>query len=427
MSFAQILRLVLLILVFNSMCLMLLDRKYSLKKTLIIYSGFVAASIVINASIWILFGWRTFTLLYAPVTNGCSTIGLFFLSKRKGFSVIFTMLTATVFANAPATIASYIRSETGWSIWLEILIRTVLCMPMLIILYRYLRPYYLQMLTVMRKGWGYLCMIPGFYYLIVIINAIDLSDVPSEFRKSYFNCFLALIITVVAYGVIFTLFGRIIRESEMRDEQQLLKIQMRAMERHADVLKRNEEKVQIYRHDLRHYIANVKTLLESGNTEEALRVLGNLDEQSKNTSVPYYCNNPTVNAILVYYIQRAEREGIKVDADCSLPEKLPTEASELAMVLANAIENAIYACNKLPEDRERIIKIKLVSSPQLAIEVTNSYTGKVVFDENGLPVSTQIGHGLGTKSINAFVEKYDGVIEYSADGTFFRLRLLAGS
>lgn len=424
MSFAQVLRLVILILVFNGMCLMLLDRKYSLKKTLILYSGFVAASIVINASIWILFGWRTYTLLYAPVTNGCSTIGLFVLSKKKGFSVIFTMLTATVFANISAIIAFYIRSETGWSIWPEILIRTALCIPLIIFIYRYLRPYYLHMLTVIKRGWGYLCVIPGFYYIIAIINLIDLSYVPSEFRKSYLNCFLALCITLVAYGVIFTLFGGIIQESKMRNEQQLLKIQVQAMEQNADMLRANEEKVQIYRHDLRHYLANIKVLLESGKTEEALHVLGNLDDQNKNISVTYYCNNSTVNAILVYYIQKAEHSGIKVDADCRLPERLPAEASELAMVLANAIENAIHACNKLPEDRERLIKIKLVSSPQLAIEVANSYTGEVMFDESGLPVSTQFGHGLGTKSIAAFVEKYDGVIEYSADDTLFRLRLM---
>ena len=427
MSIAQILRLILLILAFGSMCLILLDRKYSLKKTLIIFSGFMAASIVINASIWILFEWRMFTLLYAPITNGCATLGLFFLSKRKGFPVIFTMLTATVLANASATVATYVRLETGWSIWSEIIIRLIIGIPTIILIYRYLRPSYLQMFTVMQKGWGYLCLIPGFYYMIAIINSIDLSTVPSEYRRTFLNFFLSLFITAASYGVIFALFGRIIHETQMRDEQQLLKIQMQTMERHADMLRENEEKVQIYRRELSQYIADVKSLLESGNEKEALRLLGSLDKQHTGASVPYYCNNPTVNAILMYYIQKARNKEITVDTDCRLPEKLPMEASELAMVLANAIENAIHACEKLPEDRERIIMIKMVSSPQLALEVVNSYMGKVAFDENGLPTSTEIGHGLGTKSISAFVEKHDGIIEYDADDTLFRLRMLVGA
>ena len=426
MDIAQFIRLTLLILIFGSMCLILLDQKYSMNKTLVIYGSFLAMAIAINASIWILFGWTKFKLCYAPATIGCATIGLFFLSKRKGFPIIFSMLTAAVCATFPAMVATYIRLETGCSIWWEILIRLIIGIPLIIILYHYLRPSYLQMLTVMKKGWGNLCLIPGLYYAIVFINSIDLSYAPSEYRKTFLNLFLAVSITAVSYGVIFTLFGKIIREAEMRDEQQVLKIQMQAIERHAAILKENEEKIRIYRHDLRHYIADIKTLIESGNTQDALSILGGLDEQTKNAKVPYYCNNPTVNAILVYYIQKAEHEGITVEADCRLPEELPVEASELAIVLANAIENATYACSRFPEDEKRLIKIKIVSSPQLAVEVANSYTGTVEFDDNGLPISTQTGHGLGTKSISSFVKKYDGVMEYSTDGSLFRLRLLIG-
>ena len=427
MSVAQALRLALLILEFNSMCLILLDRKYNQKKTLLIYGGFAAASIIINALIWILFGWKTFSFLYVIVTNGCATAGLFFLSKKKGFAVIFAMLTATVFTNVSSTVASYIRLETGCSIWMEILIRAVIGIPLIIILYRYLRPFYLQMLTVMKKGWGYLCLIPGLYYIIAIINSIDLSSEPSEYRLTFFNFFLSLIITVVSYGVIFALFGRIIHEAKMRDEQHLMKLQMQAMERHFEMLKENEEKVQLYRHNLTQYIADVKVLLESGNTEDALCALGIIDKQNTDTSLPHYCINPTVNAILMYYIQKAEHEKITVETDCRLSENLPVEASELAMVLANAIENAIHACEKLPGDKERHIKIKLISSPQLALEIDNSYADTVEFNENGLPVSTKTGHGLGTKSISAFVEKYDGILEYSTDDTMFRLKLLVSA
>ena len=427
MDISEFVRLTLLILIFGIMSLILLDQKYSLKKTLIIYGSFLAISIAINVSICTLFGWSIFARCYVLVTNGCATIGLFFLSKRKGLPIIFTMLTATVCTNFPAMTATYIRAETGCSIWLEILIRLIIGIPLIIILCRYLRPSYLQMLTEMEKGWGYLCLIPGLYYAIVIINMADLSSAPSEYRRIFLNIFLSFSITAVSYGVIFTLFGKILREAEMHDEQQMLKIQMQAMEREADILKENEEKMQISRHNSRHYIAQIKTLLESGNIQDVLRILGGLDEQYSNTKVPYYCNNPTVNAILVYYIRKAEQEKITVETDCRLPEKLPAEASELAMVLANAIENAIHACAILPEDRERIIKIKMVPSPQLAIEVANSYTGTIEFDENGLPISLRSGHGLGTRSISAFIEKYDGIMEYSTEGSLFRLRLLIGT
>lgn len=428
MSVAEIVRMTFTLFIFSSMCFILLDRKYSLKKTLSIFGGFAATAVVLNATIAMLFGWENFTFFYVPVTNGLITVGLFFLSKRKGFPVVFNMLTATVFTHAPALVIRIFILETRQSVWTETLIRLILGIPLIIIFYRYLRPHYMRMLTVMKKGWGYLCLIPSLYYTLCILNFIVFPySTVSEYRRACLNCLFALCITVVAYGVIFTLFGKILHEAEMRDEQQLLKIQMQAMERQIDMLKESAEKVQVYRHDLRHYIADIKILIESGNTKEALHVLGSFDEQNRETSVSHYCDNPTVNAILVYYIQKAKQEGITVETDCKLPERLPVEASELAMVLANAIENAIHASSGVPKSRERFIRIKLISSPQLAIEITNSYTGKVAFDENGIPVSTEIGHGLGTKSISSFVERHDGIIEYSADGALFRLRLLVGA
>lgn len=428
MNIAEIVRMTLTMVTFSSMCFILLDRKYSLKKTLSIFGVFVAAAIVLNATIAMLFGWEKFTVFYVPVTNGLITVGLFVLSKRKGFPVVFNMLTATVFTHAPALMTRIYILETGQSIWTETLTRLILGIPSIIIIYRYLRPSYTRMLTIMKKGWGYLCLIPALYYLLNILDFIVFPAVTvSEYRRACLTCFIALFITIVAYGVIFTMFGRILHEAEMRDEQQLLKSQMQAMERQIDMLKENEEKVQIFRHDLRHYVADIKVLIESGNTKEVLRILSRFDEQKINSSLPHYCDNPTVNAILVYYIQKAEHDGITVETDCKLPEHLPTEASELAMVLANAIENAIHACGRIAQDGERLIKIKLVSSPQLAIEISNSYTGQIVFDENGIPVSTEIGHGLGTKSISAFVERHDGIIEYNADGKLFRLRLLVGT
>lgn len=426
MDFAELIRQIFLILLGNSICLILLDRKYSLKKTLIIYGITTAAVTALGASILVLFGRDRLLSLYPIIVNGITLCALFYLSKRKGLPLIFTMLTVIIIAAVICVPVYTLVQTAGQPILTEILLKTVIAIPAIIFLYRYLRPSYLQILAVVQRGWGYMCLIPGLFYALVLPNVIN-NFLPVENQKAFLTCILALIIVIVSYGIIFTLFGRIIRESEMRDEQHLLKIQMQAMERQADLMKENEEKVRIYRHDLRHYIANIKVLLESGNTEDALHVLDSLAEESRNTLVPYYCDDPIVNAILVYYIQKAQYEGITVEADCRLPEKLPMESSELAAVLANAIENAVHACSEISKEGERIIRIKLISSPQLALEITNSYSGNAVFDEKGLPVSKEIGHGLGTKSIAAFVEKHDGIIEYNADDKLFRLRLLVGA
>ncbi|MCH5253051.1 MAG: GHKL domain-containing protein [Lachnospiraceae bacterium] len=426
MNAAIAVRCFLLTLTTNVMGFTLLDRKYRQKKTLLIFAFINIGEFALNMLTAIFFGIEVFSALYPVMANVPTLAALFYLSKRKGFFVVFNMTTVITIVSIIVLPGNYLLQVKGISIWVEILIRIVITVPFILFLYRYLRPSYLKMYAIMKRGWGWLCLVPGSFFILNYINITPLDPGSTDYTKTVFTCFLALMTVVVSYGVIFFLFTKIISDSEMREEQELLKSQIQAMERQADMLKKSEEQLSISRHDLRHYIAELKTLLESGNTEEALQVLGSYDDYNNSIQVPHYCDNPTINAILAYYIQKAELDGITVETNCRLSQQLPVEASELAIVLANTIENAIHACDSVPEGRERLIKIKVVSTPQFALEIANSYEGKVAFDENGIPVADKIGHGLGTKSISAFVEKHDGVIEYNADGALFRLRLLVG-
>ena len=279
MDIEELVRQVFLILLGNGLCLILLDRKYSLRKTLTIYSIATLAVVFLGMSILVLFGRDILYSLYPIIINSTTLAVLFYLSKRKGLPVIFTMLTVVMIASIITFPAGYLVRTAKQSILTEMLIKLIITIPIIIILYRYLRPSYLQMLTVIKKGWGYLCLIPGLFYALILPNITKSSlSISVENQKAFLTCIIALLIVIVAYGIIFALFARILRETEIRDEQQLLRVQMQAIEHYADLLKANEQKLQIYRHDLRHYIANIMVLIESDNIEEALRILDSLDD-----------------------------------------------------------------------------------------------------------------------------------------------------
>lgn len=89
------------------------------------------------------------------------------------------------------------------------------------------------------------------------------------------------------------------------------------------------------------------------------------------------------------------------------------------MVFTNAIENAINAC-KVNNDAS-LKKIDIVCKDQydqIYIQISNPYVGNIAF-EGDFPVSSSKEHGIGTKSIAAIADKYDGVYSFSAkDGIF---------
>ncbi len=70
--------------------------------------------------------------------------------------------------------------------------------------------------------------------------------------------------------------------------------------------------IQIYRHDPRHHLTALNTLLHENNLGEAEKYLGKLNNQLDGTVIEKHCENYVVNIILSSYINRARDEGIEV-------------------------------------------------------------------------------------------------------------------
>ena len=58
------------------------------------------------------------------------------------------------------------------------------------------------------------------------------------------------------------------------------------------------------------------------------------------------------------------------------------DEGELAIVLANALENAIHANLALPRD-QREIRCKMVGTPGVMLELSNPCAGNIAFDSGG--------------------------------------------
>lgn len=98
--------------------------------------------------------------------------------------------------------------------------------------------------------------------------------------------------------------------------------------------------------------------------------------------------------------------------------------TDLCVLLSNALENAIHACREVQkEGKEARIEVQIYEKQQqVFLQIKNSCAGAPIF-ENGVPVSKKKGHGIGTRSICAIVERYGGVYTFSLEKEYFVLRL----
>ena len=211
-------------------------------------------------------------------------------------------------------------------------------------------------------------------------------------------------------------------KAKLESDASLMEIAAKNMKERLQLTESSMQKDRIMRHDRRHFEALLYQLLEEGNIEEAKKYLAERLAMEPQP-VMKYCENTTVNAAISHYMACAKMENIAMTVSANIPSGLSVNELELAIVISNLLENAINACRKLPET-DRYLKLTAKYKIQLLLEIENSCDRKVALDEDGYPFSKDENHGIGTRSVLAFVNKTDSEICYLAEGTRFRVRMI---
>ena len=384
-----------------------------------VYSVIVIAGAAICAALIFTAGVERMRQLYFLILMVPSLLFLLLATKDKPFQILFNFFTAVNAIYLTSILSHFALGVKEEPIWADALIRMAIFALLLYLFTRRLREPYRFIADNMQSGWRAIATLPFLFFALVMFLGLY----PHIRTDNLMAVVFLYVILCMVYYVIYQVFRSTYTMLKVRSDNETLQTQILAFSGQAEALRRNEEQIRIYRHDMRHYIAQVSMLLQDGKTEAALQILGDFDQLAKKTKLPSYCENTTVNAILSFYYIQAQESGIQIDSNCSIPQALSIEPLELAMVVANALENAITACKKLPE-QDRRISVLCISRPQFVLEISNTYDGHAQFDENHLPVTDKDGHGIGTRSILAFAKKHRAVIDYKADGALFQFRLL---
>ena len=179
-----------------------------------------------------------------------------------------------------------------------------------------------------------------------------------------------------------------------------------------------------YRHDLRHHLQYLSSCIGSGQAEQAQAYISDICEEIEAQKVQRYCENEAANLILSSFAGRAQKNGVSMHIQGTLPAFILVSDSDLCVLLSNALENALHACCSLvAEGKACEIDVQFYErGGKLFLQVTNPCRNTVHF-EKGLPVSDRPGHGIGVQSICAIVRRYGGVYAFLVQDGQFILRL----
>ena len=221
-----------------------------------------------------------------------------------------------------------------------------------------------------------------------------------------------------------SLATRQVEERRLRERRTyLLQSQMETLTEHTALIQKNQRKVDELQKNLLENYRVIEGLLIDGKTSEAMKYIKRQSYILDTTTIQTFSTAPLINAALSIYLRRAEEVGIKVEHKIDLPDTFTTDESDLAVLLSNLLENAITASKKQPVGERELKVIIRYHAGQYVLEISNRYNFPIKLGDNGLPYSTEIGHGLGMISLELFAKKYDAYVDFSRENGVVQLMM----
>lgn len=174
-----------------------------------------------------------------------------------------------------------------------------------------------------------------------------------------------------------------------------------------------------WRHDYHNHLQVMKAQIAAGQVEEMKAYLSELEQNLDKVDTYVKSGNLMADAILNSKLSMAEQKGIRVNCKAILPQELSVEDVDLCVLLGNLLDNALEACESIPEEQRFLRIYMVVNKSQLYISIQNSAKEELDFNERNY-ISTKRGnHGLGMKRVKALVDKYDGYLTLANEPGIF--------
>ena len=216
------------------------------------------------------------------------------------------------------------------------------------------------------------------------------------------------------------------RQKHFVEEQQVKVMKMRLEE--AENFYGSIRKV---RHEMKNHMANIQGLAGAGQYGEIEDYVRRMDETMQELEYKYVTGNPVTDVIINDKCRRAEKAGIRFEADFQYGGEIPV--FDLGIILNNLLDNAIEACEKL-EQGNGFIRLMLKQKKQfLLLEVENSFDGDVPIREGSpLPVTTKQSvqpdivteHGIGLENVRDVAGRYFGGVNIKVKRNVFHVTVM---
>lgn len=183
---------------------------------------------------------------------------------------------------------------------------------------------------------------------------------------------------------------------------------------------RDEERVRSAYHDMKNHLLLLQA--QAGNGQEVQKSIQELKDQIQEYENYHHTGNEFLDIIIRDKAKVAQERKIDFSAVISFEAGSFIEPLDISTVFGNALDNAIEASEKLPEDM-RLVTVRANRVRNILIIIVENNTASTSIETTGTTKKDTFAHGFGLSNLKNAVEKYDGQCSTKLENGTFTLKI----
>lgn len=211
-------------------------------------------------------------------------------------------------------------------------------------------------------------------------------------------------------------FERYVSKSQQAENFRVQEVTTEYLLHSLEARENSEKELRSLHHDMKNHLMTIQEMSRQLNCPPIQQYTQQLLQRTTSYERHIKTGNHLLDALIEDKFTLARQEGIVVQANLDFHQIDYVEPIDLCTIFANALDNAIEACKKVPSSQVKYIDISsTVSAQQLFVTIQNSYIGHLTFYQ-GRPITTKPfshRHGFGLVNLQKAMEHYCGVAHMS--------------
>ena len=234
------------------------------------------------------------------------------------------------------------------------------------------------------------------------------------------------VLMILSNLIIFQILDEMHRLEKVKLQAELSEQQLLVQEKHYAEMVQKNSTIKKYIHDTKNLLLILQSYIQQGKNQDAIEYLESMLNSIQNDVIEY-TGNLMLDTVLSAKIKDAQQKQITIIPAVALYGDINVRTIDLALLLGNALDNAIEATSSVDDlQRKKILLSVKMQRDILQIMVKNPVSHFVQIEHQCIVTSKKESeiHGLGIPNMKAIVQKYSGTFDIRCSETTFTLNII---